>query len=218
VGASNQLKPDFLSHLREELLRQQDRRAEHVKAKFTFVVALYGLAGALQSIEPSDPLAVNLVIYSIPFVAVLFDFYVLGGEFAVKRIRSLLIAQDVENSAERRWATYLSLWPKDFMRRNRLLTTGFIDAACAGFAFLNLRTHKASTGQWAIWVIWLLVVIGLAFHLYGIEKMIRKSFADTLNSKSPEKAGKADRQAGGARPGADRAASRQASASSSGEA
>src|SRR5258708_35861928 len=128
---TGEIDKEFLSRLGNELIRQEDRRADHVKSKFTFVIALSGLVGALQSVKLRDPLAVNLIIFSIPLVAALFDLYILGGDFAVKRIRSFLIAQDVRNAADRRWADHVEKWPKDFMRHNRRITTRFISIACA---------------------------------------------------------------------------------------
>lgn len=173
---------EFCAHLRTEMLKQQDRRAEHVKSKFTFVVALGGLTATLQSVKFQDPIAINFLIYAIPLVAALFDFYILGGEFAVKRIRSFLINEDKNHSAEKQWATFIGTWPKDFMRKNRLLTTGFINLSCAGVAAGNLFVFSANTFQWFIFSSWVISISWLYIHLIGIERTIRDGFTKALDS------------------------------------
>ena len=177
------ISPDFRAYLRSELLKQQDRRADHVKSKFTFVIALSGLVTTLQSVKLKDPLALNLIIYAIPLVATLFDLYILGGEFAVKRIRSFLILEDQEHSSEKLWTTFLNTWPKDFMRRNRSITTGFIDLACAGVATGNLVLFHSTKYQWMLFAAWLVVVVWLNLYLLGVEKRIQRSFAQATESK-----------------------------------
>lgn len=178
------LDDDFRTHLREELLKQQDRRAEHIKSKFMFIVALGGLAGTLQSVKFEEPLAVNLLIYSIPLVAALFDFYILGGEFAVKRIRSFLILQDLNHTSEGRWTTFLDTWPKDFMRRNRAVTTGFVDLACIGAAIGNLIKFHSPIYHWILFTAWCFLVVWLYAHLVAIEKLTRRTFNESAQPTS----------------------------------
>lgn len=171
---------DFRVHLRNELLKQQDRRADHVKSKFTFIVALGGLAATLQSVKFESPLYINLLIYVIPLVAALFDFYILGGEFAVKRIRSFLILEDTAQVSEKRWAQFLGTWPKDFMRKNRSITTGFVVLASAGVAIGNLIKFHPPLYHWILFVAWFGIVFWLYAHLVGIERQIRQSFAKSI--------------------------------------
>lgn len=173
---------EFCAHLRTEMLKQQDRRAEHVKSKFTFVVALGGLTATLQSVKFQDPIAINFLIYAIPLVAALFDFYILGGEFAVKRIRSFLIIEDKDHTAEKQWAAFLGTWPKDFMRKNRLITTGFINIASVGVAAGNLLVFCANTFQWFIFIFWVISISCIYIHLVGIERTIRAGFTKAVES------------------------------------
>ena len=173
---------EFLAQLRQELLKQQDRRAEHVRSKFTFVIALGGLVATLQSLRIEDPLAVNLVVYAIPLVAALFDLYIIGGEFAVKRIRAFLILQDRQGVSEKMWAQFLDTWPKDFMRLNRMRTTGFINLSCVGVALGNLVLFRPSHYQWLLFGVWIVALTWLYRHLLGIENTIRHSFSASLGS------------------------------------
>lgn len=174
----------FLAHLRNEMLKQQDRRAEHVKSKFTFVIALGGLTATLQSVNFEEITQINFLIYTIPLIASLFDFYILGGEFAVKRIRSFLIISDKDHTAEKQWAYFIKTWPKDFMRWNRSITTGFINIACIFIAISNLFAFCASALHWIIFTIWLILISWIYNHLLKIELRIRCSFTDNLNTST----------------------------------
>lgn len=174
------LNDDFRAYLRQELLKQQDRRAEHVKSKFTFIVGLGGLAAALQPINFEEPLVINLLVYSIPLIAALFDFYILGGEFAVKRIRSFLVHQDVEHNSEILWTSFVDTWPKDFMRMNRSMTTGFVNLACIVVSIGNLIKYKQHVYHWMLFVAWCLLIAWLFVYLILIERHIRASFTKAV--------------------------------------
>ena len=67
--------PEFIAHLREEKLAQQDRRAAYVRLKFTFVIGIFSVAFALTKLKSdNDMFYVYGLLYLSPLVAVLFDF------------------------------------------------------------------------------------------------------------------------------------------------
>ncbi len=167
----------FIIHLREEKLRQQDRRAAYVNSKFTFVIGLFGFVATLKNFGASVELRwINGILYLIPITAVLFDRYILGGEFAVKRIRTFLIEQDKLCRAERRWNQFLDDFPKGFMDKNRFLVTFCVFIATGIMSALNLLDMKTEKLDWIIFFNWTLLVLLLNIHLFVIEKMIKKAF------------------------------------------
>jgi len=176
IKMKHNIDSEFIKHIREEKLKQQDRRASYVRAKFTFVIGLFGVESILNSqINREDSIPLNLIIYLIPFVTVLFDLYILGGEFAVKRIRGFLSKYDEDGCSEVIWDEYLKQWPKSFMRRNRFWTSNTIFIISILFATLRLSSHAASGLEWVIFSFWILIIFGLVIYLHSIEKMIEKS-------------------------------------------
>jgi hypothetical protein len=70
----------FHNNLRSEILQAQNRRADLVKQKLTFVSAAIGL-GSIKFGE----LDTSLLLYVAPFVALAFDLYITGEDFGIKR-------------------------------------------------------------------------------------------------------------------------------------
>lgn len=169
--------PRFISHLREEKLAQQDRRAAHVRSKFTFVVGLFSLATLIdpQATGSLAPANLNLLIFLVPLVSVLFDLYILGGEFAVKRLRGFLSEYDLDGTSEQLWDKHLKAWPKSFMRRNRLWVSCSIYLISILFAFLTMLERGGSTLGWVLFSVWILVIILLELYLISIERLIKRS-------------------------------------------
>lgn len=177
---------EFISHLREEKLRQQDRRASYIRLKFTFVIGLFSIAAALPSLTPDGgTFYIYGLFYLTPFVAVLFDFYILGGEFAVKRIRAFLHEQDARNDSEKLWDSFLSKKPKEFMGLNRLWVTSSIFFVSIYQVAVRLKMHSVTPIEWSFFGVWVVLIIGLGIYLILIERNIQTVFYDDrLNSDS----------------------------------
>ena len=178
--------PEFIAHLREEKLAQQDRRAAYVRLKFTFVIGIFSVAFALTKLKSdNDMFYVYGLLYLSPLVAVLFDFYILGGEFAVKRIRTFLSEQDIKGNSEQVWDKFLADCPKGFMKLNRLWTTNFIFVTSVIPVAIHLVKDKASAAEWGLFSIWITLIVGLSIYLVSIERSIRKAFYNNrINSDS----------------------------------
>lgn len=168
---------EFIAHLREEKLKQQDRRASYVRLKFAFVIGLFSAAATLTKLEPEDGMFyVYGLLYIAPLVAVLFDFYILGGDFAVKRIRMFLNEQDSAGNGEKVWDRFLSKCPKEFMSLNRLWVTNFIFLASAVPIAIHLNNSDAIPTEWGVYTIWIVILVGLGGYLVSIERNIKKVF------------------------------------------
>lgn len=95
---------EFFKHLREEKLRAQDARNRLTVQKLSFATALIGL-GAIQ--VEAGAVDTSLLAYLTPWVAIVFDFYILGEDYSVKRLGAFLSAYSAEQS-ERCWEEWIS--------------------------------------------------------------------------------------------------------------
>lgn len=178
--------PEFIAHLREEKLKQQDRRASYVRLKFTFVIGLFSIAATLTNLKPEDGMFyVYGLLYIAPLVSVLFDFYILGGDFAVKRIRTFLNEQDDAGNGEKVWDRFLSRCPKAFMNLNRLWVTNFIFLASIIPIAIHLFSNNAIPAEWGLFIVWVVLIITLGVYLVSIERNIKNVFYNNrVNSGS----------------------------------
>jgi hypothetical protein len=71
---------DFLKELRGEIESTQVRRASYIKAKLAFVVSMIGV-GSISIVKAET----TALLYLAPFVAYIFDFYVFGEDFGIRR-------------------------------------------------------------------------------------------------------------------------------------
>lgn len=71
---------DFLKELRGEIEATQVRRASYVKAKLAFVVSMIG-AGSISIVKAET----TILLYLAPFVAYIFDLYIFGEDYGIRR-------------------------------------------------------------------------------------------------------------------------------------
>ncbi len=90
---------DFLRRLRTEIADTQQRRAAFVRGKLAFVVGLLG-AGA---INIDGLFEATTLLYFVPLVAFVFDLYILGEDFSIKRIAVFIRTSPAAPSEEKLW-------------------------------------------------------------------------------------------------------------------
>ncbi|MCD4817296.1 MAG: hypothetical protein K8S23_01230 [Candidatus Cloacimonetes bacterium] len=176
----NIINGDFIKHLREEKLKQQDKRAIYLRAKSFFVLALFSSISALLKFSANSANNDNywiplFLIYIIPFIAVMFDFYILGGEFAVKRLRHFLRINDTNENSEKIWENHLKKWPKSFMKYNRFWVTFTINVVSILLLIMYLTLIDYSIVVIILSILWFCAIVALSFFLFNIEKRISKT-------------------------------------------
>ncbi|MFH0790226.1 MAG: hypothetical protein V2A64_01190 [Candidatus Omnitrophota bacterium] len=87
---------DFLNNLRSEIIHTQERRSSLVRQKLTFVTSLLGLG----SISFGEKAGTSILLYIAPIIAFIFDLYILGEDFSVKRAGGFLGRKDSKASEE----------------------------------------------------------------------------------------------------------------------
>ena len=89
---------DFINGLREEILSGQERRSKYVILKLSFIVGLFGIGSMTIS-----SVSLNSLIYLVPLVVAIFDLYILGEDFGVKRAGRFIKGSPATPIEEKRW-------------------------------------------------------------------------------------------------------------------
>jgi hypothetical protein len=95
---------DFLSHLRQEKLDTQNRRAEFIKLKFLLVAGLFGIGNW----EFSGISNNYLLLYLVPIIGFALDLYIHGETFAIRRIGFFVKEIDHNIPIEHSWEQFVN--------------------------------------------------------------------------------------------------------------
>ena len=95
---------DFIKHLHDEKVAAQDTRSRLVIQKLTFATVVLGL-GTLNF--QTGQMNTSYAILLAPLVAIVFDFYIMGEDFGIKRIGFYLRMQGT-SKLEQEWETFVS--------------------------------------------------------------------------------------------------------------
>lgn len=94
---------EFLKHLRAEKLLAQETRAKYVFNKLAYAAALLGIGSLGIKLEYLD---LRGILYLVPLVALVFDFYIMGEDYSVKRLGGFLGANS-SDPLEHRWEQWV---------------------------------------------------------------------------------------------------------------
>ncbi len=154
---------EFLKHLREEIIKTQDLRAEYVFRKLTFVISLLGL-GSIQA----DRVDFTVILYIVPAIALAFDLYIVAGDYCVKRIGCFLKGNSVSKK-EKKWQEYVNITRNPFTPLAMPLLTVTVIIICT---FIILTREYNSI----FLVLWFLLTFGASVKLYLRNKEFREQF------------------------------------------
>ena len=150
---------NFLNNLRAEILQTQKSRNEFVHQKLTFVTSLLGIG----SISIGGPFETTLLLYIAPIVAFVFDLYVLGEDFSIKRAGGFLCGNKIITSdSEIKWEE----WVND-NRDNLARVAGPVFSLLVLFVYGIIIVSKQGVSN--IYFVWLSVSFFsiLCFHIYS---------------------------------------------------
>ena len=94
---------EFVHQLREEIISNQGNRATFIKLKLTFVVGLLGIG----SISNDGNIHTAPLLYLVPLVAFIFDLYILGEDFGIKRAGRFIKTSPAASLEEQIWEDVL---------------------------------------------------------------------------------------------------------------
>lgn len=89
---------DFFKDLRNEISTKQQRRTSYIRLKLTFLIGLFGIGSISINETPTKSL-----FYLIPLVILIFDLYIIGEDFTIKRAGMFLLFNPNVPQEERGW-------------------------------------------------------------------------------------------------------------------
>jgi len=195
---------DFIQDLRREIESTQARRHKYVLAKLAFVTGLLGFVTGLLGVglAGKDSTATGQLLYLVPLVTFVFDLYILGEDFSVKRagrfIRESAGSPDEERTWERAvtrtrdWFSYFA-GPLAVTRTRDWFSyfAGPLSSALALVAAIfGLRLLKAGTVP--VW--W--IALGVVFVLVVlVHRLIQSVILDRFDHHVSDDRKEADTQA-----------------------
>ena len=96
---------EFITQLRQEIMDAQNRRFRYVIAKISFIISLLGL-GTIASSDVTGEIShfsTGPLLYLVPFVIFVFDLYIVGEDFGIKRAGGFIRVLESASPAERDW-------------------------------------------------------------------------------------------------------------------
>lgn len=162
---------DFLKDLRAEVISTQQRRHQYIRAKVVFVVGLLGVGVLSPGNTPT-----NLVLYLTTIVVLIFDLYILGEDFGVKRAGTFFRLSRIAPTEERRWERLVHHNRDPFSAAANVLSSLFVLLA----ATIGLWGTESGKQFFWFWIAANFTVIGFLWW-YG-RRIVRtlKEFAVSL--------------------------------------
>ncbi|MBU7581760.1 MAG: hypothetical protein KAF91_02410 [Nostoc sp. TH1S01] len=159
---------EFLLKLREDMYNTRQRRFQYQLAKVTSITTLLGAGGLLV-----EKLQLTMFFYIIPFLAIAFDFFILGESFTLRRIASFIQVYKQEfKDAESKWEEFVKKNPDRFSSVANFIITVSSSLGCFLILFL-----KDSTKTWffhPLNIFWFCSLIILLILLRIIERRMSK--------------------------------------------
>lgn len=164
---------EFIKNLRDEKLRAQDARTSLTLQKMAFATTLLGLSSL--KIEVAQVNTVSL-FYLVPWVAIVFDFYIMGEDYSVKRIGSFLGANS-RSALEHRWEHWVSRFRDPFARwAMPILTTLLLIGALLVGLPASINTNNPPLWVLIVWAAASLLVSWSMFFTFArLQRKARKS-------------------------------------------
>ena len=167
-------KADFFTSLRQELIKTQEIRFKLSFQKLIFIISLLGIGSF--SIGDGETKNLKYLVYFVPFVAYMFDLYVIGENFGIRRIGNYIKFARNSSQDEKYWEFLLNM-PQN-INRDRFAIHGniystFISIALA--AFLVFFLHDSTKEGLTIKIIWSSLVIMFAIIVWVIYPKMQKS-------------------------------------------
>lgn len=165
---------DFIEQLRQEIMEGQTRRFRYVIAKISFIISLLGLGTVTSSDIASKTVhfSAGPLLYLIPFVIFVFDLYIVGEDFGIKRAGGFIRDLESASPAERSWERNVHGKRDIFSHAAGVLSSGI----AFGVSAIAIRHIKLDLIDFRLWfsIGLILVVFALAYN-YIRDYMLKKT-------------------------------------------
>ena len=134
---------DFIKELRAEILNAQGRRAAYTKQKLTFLVGLISIGSiSLTKINSS------LLLSIIPVVAFIFDLWILGENFGIRRAGLFIRMSPYAPEEEKLWEEIVT-GNRDLFARIAGQLSSLIILLLAAYILHGITKHHLLFWIWA---------------------------------------------------------------------
>jgi len=144
---------DFIQDLRREIESTQARRHKYVLAKLAFVTGLLGVG-----LAGKDSIATGQLLYLVPLVTFVFDLYILGEDFSVKRAGRFIRESAGSPDEERTWERAV-IRTRDWFSYFAGPLSSALALVAAIFGLRLLKTGAAPVWWIVLGVVFVLVVL-----------------------------------------------------------
>jgi hypothetical protein len=144
----------FVSELREEIGAAQERRGKLSLAKMSFIIALLGFGST--DIGSND--ATVFLLYLVPFAGLIFDLYILGEHFGIKRAGEFLRTSPEVPSEEALWEKAM-LIKRDYFSYAASLVSSAVVVVAAALAVLWKSSGAELPWWYYLWVTFAILCI-----------------------------------------------------------
>ncbi len=142
------LDGNFIDDLRTEIVKGQERRSAFIKLKLTFVVSLLGVG----AVNLDASLRMASLLYLVPLVAFVFDLYVIGEDFGIKRAGIFIKTSPAAPPEERLWDTDVEL-KRDMFAYAAGPLSSFLVCIAAGIGILKSNLDVVPFWSWLVLVV-----------------------------------------------------------------
>lgn len=163
----------FLTRLHEEKLRAQERRGILIQRKVVWLTGLF----AVGAIELPLQIGSTLILYLLPLLALIFDLYVMGEDYGIKRMGTFVRTHH-EGTPDADWEEWLRAGSKDDPSGKRDTFSRWALAGGSGLVLLGsaLLLYLAGAVVFWEWFTASLLLLVLAyrenhFRLAGLDKL-----------------------------------------------
>ncbi len=160
---------NFFSSLRKELNETQNIRFKFAIQKLIFIISLMGLSGISMEIKNIEYF--KFLIYFVPFVSIMFDLYIIGENFGIRRIGNYLKYNEKVLKEERFWEFLLNI-PKNksrdfFSVQGNTFSTFIAIVLSIFFVFITIdKSSELFLDSIGFKIIWTIVVITISSVLW----------------------------------------------------
>jgi hypothetical protein len=167
---------DFIQQLREEISETQNRRESFIKAKLAFAVALLGVG----AVSIKGEFGATPLLYLVPLVAFVFDLYILGEDFSIKRAGVFIKTSPAAPIEERLWEKGVDSKRDWFSYWAGPLSSGIILTAAA----FGVKASGADNLPFYPWLIGSGLMVLMMVLYRPIRLRVMSSFEKALESET----------------------------------
>jgi hypothetical protein len=150
---------EFLKDLRQEINADEERRCTYIRHKLTFVISFLGLGSI--SLTDFEGVKTWPLLYIAPVVALIFDLYIIGETFSIRRSGIFIRYSPKTPSQERLWEECVSDFRAMLPRIAGLTSSGLVLLASA----LGLWQFQCCNPLYYVWFVATLIIIICVWQL-----------------------------------------------------